>query len=182
MTVNITQPATSFTLSPENVEKARIYIKTLRDEYLKAPTYLEGRKRRGVVQIDMLDNKYLHRNWWEEFYPELFFGGDWLRTYYDEVLDYVTELCAEQLGVRSEHRILLEEDDTWYDYSDPAAYRWDRSLAPNSTENETIDDYADGLTDELLEDFAIEGAPDFTVEALELYAASENDCQEENKG
>jgi hypothetical protein len=42
----------------------------------------------------------------------------------------------------------------------------------DSSGNDAIDDYAAELTDQLVQDFAIDGVSDFTAEALELYATN----------
>ena len=140
---------------------------------MREPTYYEWKELCGLAQIGELETKRIHRNWWDEYYPEIDYGGESLKDYGDEICDFVTEMCAEQIGVRSEHKRLLEEDDTWYDYEDPASYVWDESLGPNSTGHSDVDDYADDLTGSLIEAFAIEGAPEFTREALDSYVKTE---------
>ncbi len=163
----------SFRLSPERMREAKGYIKKLREEYLEAPTYFQQVDSSGLAHAEALDNKYLHRDWWREYYPETDFGGGSVNLYVDEIDDFVTELCAEQLGVQSKHEKLLEEDDTLYDYDDPSSYAWDESVAPNSTGSREVDDYAADLTDELVEEFRIEDAPEFTWERLDALVAQE---------
>ena len=59
---------------------------------MKAPTYFTIMAG-GLVEIGQLDTKHVHRDWWEEVYPEIDYGGKWLNTYYDIIEDYLIELC-----------------------------------------------------------------------------------------
>ena len=92
-------------------------IKELRDKYLKEPTYYCWHEPCGLAEVGELAAKRVHRNWWDEYYPDIDYGGMDAKTYYDEIADYAIQVCADQLGVKSEHDRLLEEDDTWYPYT-----------------------------------------------------------------
>ena len=167
----------NFRLSAENLDKARQYIAKLRDEYLDEPTYCAWMEPCGVVQVGELETKRVHRNWWEECYPEIHYGGENLRDYGGEICEFLVNLCARQLGILSEFDKLME-DCCWHDPFDPLEHRWDESLLMNSTGIDEVDEYANELMEELVKDFAFEGAPEFTQEVLDNYVEAEEEAEE----
>jgi hypothetical protein len=164
-------------ITPEHREQITRHIQQVRERYLGAPTYYSEVDSHGVAAGMALQKKYIHRNWWDEFYDEIDYGGQWLKTYYDDVSDFVTQVCAEQAGLKTEHERLMEEDDNWYDLSDPMSYRHDPSLGPDSTGCKVVDEYADALSEELVEKFALEG-PEYNRTLLEKYVAEEGQKKE----
>jgi hypothetical protein len=150
----------------------------MRVQYLESPTYYQMCDRRGIACADGLQEKRVHRDWWNEYTDEFDYGGGFLRTYYDDIVDLAIQACADQLGVQSEHDRLWEEDDTWYDPHDPYSHQWDAKLCPNSTGSRRIDRYATDLAEQLLEELAIEGAPEFSRTELNKVVALEEQLEE----
>jgi hypothetical protein len=150
-------------LNRQSEEDIRQFIGELRDEYLEAPTYYCWYEPCGLAEVGELAAKRVHRNWWDEYYSDIDYGGMHAKTYYDEIADYAIQVSADQFGVKSEHDRLLEEKDTWYDPCDKLSYRWDESLASNSAGSDEIDDCAYEVVDRLVEEFAVDGAPEFSA-------------------
>ena len=90
--------------------------------------------------------------------PEIHYGGGNLRDFGGKICEFLVDLCARQLGILSEFDKLMEEC-CWHDPFDPLEHRWDESLLMNSTGIDEVDEYANELMEELVKDFAFEGAP-----------------------